>query len=380
MGINWKGGLSGAGAAIENIGMASYLQNLSSAAVELRDRRLAELQSQRDARQADFSREAQERGFEHNTAQQESSQRHAINLQSRAQEHAASEGALNRDKPQELLDLYSANARRLNAEADAIRDGMKYRPSKDKPLLPQIKVERDQDGTLYNVDTASGAVGVIVPGQPAKKGETRWFGPNDPDTPATPPTIAWSLHGKPLPGGLGDLYPAIKDRTAGQGETPGRTGWDSSSKSVFFEGREIGTAGNEMIARRMVSDARNGLRSDVPGPRGPKIGSVHDDHRFKGGDPTSRESWEPVKASPSAVEPRRPSVPELVIPQARPTPKERHASAMQKMGAENLAHYHRRVADAFRDIVASGRYTPDDRPLLELAIGLDVLTPDEKRV
>jgi len=70
---------------------------------------------------------------------------------------------------------------------------------RDKPKI--IKLE---DGKL--VDEKTGALGEIKPGEPAKKGETRWLGPNDSDKPETNSRIVWTLDGKVLPGGLDDLY------------------------------------------------------------------------------------------------------------------------------------------------------------------------------
>jgi hypothetical protein len=123
--------------------------------------------------------------------------------------------------PQEQLDYYSSLARRWNAEADAIRDGLKYRRKDDKPPAPNIKVEKDVDGKPYMVDQNSGALGMIVAGTPAKKGESHWFSPDEPATPEGPPKTVWSLNGQTLSNGLTDLYPAMKARIGDQ-EQPGK--------------------------------------------------------------------------------------------------------------------------------------------------------------
>src|SRR3954469_3176081 len=71
--------------------------------------------------------------------------------------------------PPELLKYYEANANRLNAEAKAINDGLKYKDKGEKVRLPNIKVEKnDQTGEVYNIDQNSGAIGTIIPSKPAE--------------------------------------------------------------------------------------------------------------------------------------------------------------------------------------------------------------------
>ncbi len=121
------------------------------------------------------------------------------------------------EKPQELLDYYTANANRLNAEADAIRAGEKYRerPGRaERPILPKIKVET-KDGEPYSVDEHSGAVGRIVPGTPEVKGEKNLIFADKPGRAATPARMEWTLNGQVLPGGLGDIYPDLRARGVG---------------------------------------------------------------------------------------------------------------------------------------------------------------------
>jgi len=195
--------------------------------------------------------------------------------------------------PREQLAYYTAQANRLNAEAAAIRDGIKYRG--EKVAVPNIKVETlDRDGvkTIVNVDQNSGAIGVVMPGAPATPGKSRWFSPDEPGKPEGPPSISWSLNGRALPGGLSDLYPAMKARIGDQGEPgrppgerdiallrarpdmasefdrkfgPGasdrvlkRSGWDSETKKVFVDGREIGTAASEAEAKSLAAKAKAG--------------------------------------------------------------------------------------------------------------------------
>jgi hypothetical protein len=120
--------------------------------------------------------------------------------------------------PPELLAYYSANAARLNAEAEAIRNGEKYRQKGgEKPRLPNIKVEKnDQTGEVYNIDQNSGAIGTIVPSKPAEPGKTSWlpWNKDEPGKAAQPANIVWRLpDGRVLQNGLADLYPDISART-----------------------------------------------------------------------------------------------------------------------------------------------------------------------
>ncbi len=105
---------------------------------------------------------------------------------------------------------YNALAKRWNAEADAITEGMKYKGKTEKLVMPNIKVEKDGDGNPYMIDQNSGAIGVIRPGEPAKSGVAHWFKPDEPATKAGAPMIDWNLNGKPVQ--LESLYPAITGR------------------------------------------------------------------------------------------------------------------------------------------------------------------------
>jgi hypothetical protein len=153
--------------------------------------------------------------------------------------------------PQQLLDYYAAHARQVNAVADQINRGAKDKT--EKPQLPNVKVEKDADGNIYNIDQNSGAIGTIQPGEPAQPGTTRWFSPDEPGKPAGLPKIVWQYNGQVLRNGLADLYPAIRGRVGDQPvSSGGKTGWDSNTGKVFINGQEIGTAKTEDEALRMV--------------------------------------------------------------------------------------------------------------------------------
>jgi len=53
---------------------------------------------------------------------------------------------------------------------------------------------------------------------------------------------------------------------------------------------------------------------------------------------------------------------------------------MSKLKAENEAHFKQRISGTFKSIIETGRYTPDDRPFLELAIERGALDESSKRI
>jgi hypothetical protein len=169
--------------------------------------------------------------------------------------------------PQEHLDYYKASANRLNAEAEAIRNGEKYRDKPVKPAVPMIKLEKDGNGNPVLFDANSGAIGVIVAGEPAKEAKSHIFGKDEPGVPEKPPKTIWrTADGRELPNGLSDLYPAISDRVSGASSGGGGAGQPAGA---------------------------------------PAVGAVDEGFRFKGGNPRDRANWEPVSAPANA--PRRTS-------------------------------------------------------------------------
>lgn len=360
------GAVEGFGRGLEQVGRQWSAQQHATALSEasaLRERSLAELRGEIEGK-------SQQRGFEHSEVMERG--RQTFQAEQNAAQRTSAEGihaadrASRDQKPQELLDYYKANANRLNAEARAIEQGLKYG---QKPALPNIKVEKDADGQIYNVDTTSGAIGVIQPGQPAVKGETRWLGPNDPDKPATAPNINWSLNGKPLPGGLGDLYPAIKSRV---GDQPGGGGSASGVDWAQFTGG--GAAGQ----RGPTADPL-GLRGNLPGR--PQLGAQAPQQPGPQGGTRQPTSQSGSTTAPASSRSLTRVMPELVTASAgRSSPKERHQASMSKLRAENEAHYSQRIADTFRSILETGSYKKEDRDFLEFAIERGALTASEKQI
>lgn len=139
--------------------------------------------------------------------------------------------------PPEQAKYYEAAAARLNAEASAIANGMKYRDrSTPKPTLPEIKFTKDADGNITGmVDEKSGAVGRFIPGEAEKQetpgfffGLTNWGA--KPGSPATPAREEWRIGGRVLKNGLADIYPDLAARLGalpgnGPGGTTSGTDW-----------------------------------------------------------------------------------------------------------------------------------------------------------
>lgn len=182
---------------------------------------------------------------------------------------------------------YDAAANRMNAEAEAIRNGEKYKKGADKIQLPNIKVERDQaSGMTYSVDANSGAVGVM---QPAEKGSppqtrsafdpTSWFGDLDKGTPDKPARMVWSLHGQVLQNGLADIYPDIKKRL---------------TNSAAARDTAAGASGDPGPA--IEAEIRGGSdAASAPAPRLPRAGDIVSGYRFKGGNPRDKANWEKAR-------------------------------------------------------------------------------------
>lgn len=249
------------------------------------------------------------------------------------------------------LDIAMQNARRLkdltNAQIEHFKGG--------KTPLPNIKVETiDQDGVkrIVNVDQNSGAIGVVNPGEAAKPGESNWFSPDKPATPERQPTVTWSLNGRVLPGGLSDLYPAMKARIGEQGGAGGivdpfasrpseehltalRARKNDPAAIAAFE-KQYGSGAATKYLPEPPQGAIDALRKDpklagsfedyyglpkggaakyLPAQAqkrppikqffGPDVGTVSEGYRFSGGDPNERANWERATGPGAALDEAR---------------------------------------------------------------------------
>jgi hypothetical protein len=188
-------------------------------------------------------------------------------------------------------DIAMQNAVRLkeltNAQIEHLKGG--------KVPLPNIKVETlEYDGLkrIVNVDQNSGAIGVVTPGARAEPGESNWFSPDKPAKPEEQPTVTWSLNGRVLPGGLADLYPAMKARIGDQGQPGAAPGTSPPQAAIehlrknphlagsFEEHYKLpkgaaervlnGTAKTEAEARSMVAKAKAGDNAAIVDPFRPR--------------------------------------------------------------------------------------------------------------
>lgn len=108
-------------------------------------------------------------------------------------------------------------ANRANADAAAINEDRKYKRAggAEKPALPSILEKKDSNGNDILVDTKSGMIGKITPGEDAIPGQTHWYKPDTPGKPAIPMKTVWTnSDGTPAPGGIEARYPALAQRRA----------------------------------------------------------------------------------------------------------------------------------------------------------------------
>ena len=159
--------------------------------------------------------------------------------------------------PKEISGFYGAYAKLMNARADEIASGVK-----DKGSFPHVIEKANPDGTTQLYDQNSGAIGTIIPGQAAKAAVSHWFSADEPAKAALPQVVQWTHGNRTLPGGLEDLYPAMKNRASGEGAS---------------------VAGSAAAAPSL------------------EAGAIVKGMRFKGGDPNNEKSWEPVAAKPAAA-------------------------------------------------------------------------------
>ena len=102
---------------------------------------------------------------------------------------------------------------RYDAEAEAIRNGERYKAQEEKePKKNLIKSEIDdgQGGKIpVFIDPATREVGVMYPGTPGKEAVTHWYKPDEPAVPARGPSMQWYTEsGMPVAPGTPGAAPA----------------------------------------------------------------------------------------------------------------------------------------------------------------------------
>lgn len=397
--LNWRGGLAEAGETLQALGISYAKMNwdlaskrnllgLQAELLEARDRALADVEREtyRQKKSTDLDAAGKAGDMEVDIARRKP--RSLAPGHSEIVNGEVTITAPDVSRPQELLDYYRAQAGRLNAESDAIRSGLKYKPRADKPAVPSIKVERGSDGEIYNLDTASGAVGRLIAAEPGRKGETRWFGPNDPDTPSQPARIEWSVGGRVLPGGLSDLYPALRERAGVQpssGDIAGLKARASNPQAVAAFETQFGpgSASKYLNQPGIVDPFRSG---------GKPASDNSDKHVYEG---MLVQGAKGLKNFVSDVfsenlgeargDGREVELPQLQVNTApQLSMREQHfASRAEMQGRRDQFAQARRektIRDGFRVMLQTGRYWPEDRPAIETALQSGVLTEPEQSI
>lgn len=192
---------------------------------------------------------------------------------------------------------YVALANKYQAETDVLSQGGKTIPA------PMIQSKQDDDGHNYLLDTHSGAIGKIVPGQAAQKGETHWIGPDTPEKPAVPMHVEWTTSdGTPITGGIDSLYPAWAASRSKQIGRKADGGIIDTARASSGPPEDDGSGITAQIAA--VANADSGAApaaSTTPAPTQattlapPKVGDVVKDFRFTGGNPNNKANWKKVQ-------------------------------------------------------------------------------------
>jgi hypothetical protein len=122
-----------------------------------------------------------------------------------------------------------AKANEAQARADQLAQG-----KAGKPIGPNIRPIKDEEGNEYLFDTNSGAVGKVVKGQ-AEKPESGMLWWKKPGVPASLQHTVWATaDGQPLPAGPFSLYSQLPVNKAGAPQI------NQSNGEVVFNGEVIG--------------------------------------------------------------------------------------------------------------------------------------------
>lgn len=139
-----------------------------------------------------------------------------------------------------MADYYQgAKANEAQARADKLSAG-----GEGKPIGPNIKPFKGESGE-YLVDLNSGAIGVVVPGTPAKDAVWHMFKANEPATPEKLQRTAWSTaDGQPLPGGPFSLYSQLPVNKQG-----GNTRSQQTPGTIYPQDIELSRTSSEARAK-----------------------------------------------------------------------------------------------------------------------------------
>ncbi len=131
-----------------------------------------------------------------------------------------------------------------------------------KPLMP--KIIKTEDGGLMDQNT--GAFATWKPPVAAQPGKTRFFGPNDPDTPAQPGRWEWqSPDGRSLPNGPQSMYEGGRPNVSA-GPTPGPAAGPAPVPPAAIEFLRANPNAAEAFRAKYGIDPAPYLRTAAPSP------------------------------------------------------------------------------------------------------------------
>lgn len=241
------------------------------------------------AQAAEYARKALETGNPNIIGAAEGYQKNVLSAQDMDRKNALEQSKVGLEASR--TPYYQALANKYQAEADALAQGGKAIPG------PMVQWKQDDDGHNIMVDTHSGAIGRIVPGQAAVPAQTHLFSADEPGKPAVPMHEEWTLGGKPIDGGLRSIYPAFFARLDRPSQKPGivdsaRAGAVPAEDSSTYDdaGTALDMANGEPGS---TTTATTTPTQSGPAPRtAPRAGAIINGYRFKGGDPNDKKSWE----------------------------------------------------------------------------------------
>lgn len=238
------------------------------------------------AQAAEYARKALETGNPNIIGAAEGYQKNVLSAQDMDRKNALEQSKVGLEAQRN--GYYVALAKKYNAEADVLAQGGKAIPA------PMVNKAQDDDGHNYLLDTHSGAIGHIVPGQAAVAAETHWYG-DKPGQDAVPMHEEWTLGGKPLPGGLRALYPTYFARMDGANKGAGKSGGlidTAADDGSQLTGEIAAQANSDMPASAGAQPTP--AASSPAATTAPRQGAIVNGYRFKGGDPHNKSSWEKV--------------------------------------------------------------------------------------
>ena len=268
-------GLAGAGEALEAVGFASLKSSLD----EARQVRLQELASQSAERQ-------QTRGFEHSDKRDERQEGYSVAREDRVEGRATEReirqdtradarqqaGFTHTEKLQTNMQKFQTDLAKVHEDAANTRHSQStgIAMAQLKALQEGVELVPQGDGTFQRVNkltkqpmgTATDLAGNPLTGPKDVSASTKIMVETNSKIIAALSKDLSDAVGEPqrqsLMGQINDLKQENQKLlgVATPAAQTSRTGWDSNTKQVFFQGQEIGKADSEAKARQLVANAK----------------------------------------------------------------------------------------------------------------------------